>query len=93
MTTQAIEEQRFLEECENFNYSAMINTTLPSNISEQKEIREQEEARSSKKVYGVQGNVSFYTNLDKHNYARMSMMMAEERGETLSYEEALKVYL
>jgi hypothetical protein len=29
--------------------------------------------------------------LDHHNSARLAMMMAEERGEDLSYEDALKL--
>lgn len=28
---------------------------------------------------------------DKHHFARLAMMMAEERGEDLSYEDALNL--
>lgn len=30
-------------------------------------------------------------SLQRHNFARLEMMMAEERGEDLSYEESLKL--
>jgi hypothetical protein len=31
----------------------------------------------------------FLTEAQKHHHARLAMMMAEERGEFLSYEDAL----
>lgn len=35
-------------------------------------------------------NIQFLIGLDKHHAARLAMMMAEERGEDLSYENAIK---
>lgn len=35
-------------------------------------------------------DIQFLKELDKHHFARLSMMMAEERNEKLSYEDALK---
>ena len=36
-------------------------------------------------------NIELKRDLQKHHFARMAMMMADERGEDLSYEEALKL--
>lgn len=35
-------------------------------------------------------DTKLFNELQKHHLARLAMMMAEERGEELSYEDALK---
>ncbi|MGR3218480.1 MAG: hypothetical protein ACUZ8H_01500 [Candidatus Anammoxibacter sp.] len=36
-------------------------------------------------------DINFLKETDLHHFARLAMMMAEERGQDLSYEEALKL--
>ena len=86
-------DQNFLNECENFDYAAATeavnNETYGSDIAEQLELRKEE---GKTKIYGVQKNVDFFINLDQHHYARLAMMKAEERGEELSYDKAIKMF-
>lgn len=36
-------------------------------------------------------DIKFHQGMDKHHLARLAMMMAEERGEVLTYEEAINL--
>ena len=73
-TKQEIEEQN------NFDYEALCNSEVEELAIEEVE---------AKVVY--QGVKIVPSAQDvKHHLARLSMMMSEERGQELSYEQALK---
>lgn len=79
MTTQ---EKAFQEEINNFDYASLFN-------QEEVEEVEVEEVRVVKQYEQVKITPSSYDM--RHHLARLSMMMAQERGEDLSYSEAINL--
>ena len=76
------EEKLFQDQVENFDYASLFN----DDIDEDTEVINNE---VKKQYIDVKITPSSYDM--KHHLARLSMMMAEERGEELSYNEAINL--
>ena len=79
MTTQ---EKAFQEEINNFDYASLFT-------NEVEEVEGVVEVEVKKQYAEVKITPSSYDI--RHHLARLSMMMAQERGEDLSYKEAIKL--